>query len=128
VLRVGGRLALMDLIVPGEESTAAGAANNEIEIARDASHETTFFAAGLRALVERAGLRMIASEVDERTRTFDDWMQIAGWKQGDDAYAGTRTLMEKYAAGDASRFHARPLPDGDIEFVQTSLLLLAEKP
>jgi ubiquinone/menaquinone biosynthesis C-methylase UbiE len=128
VLRAGGRLALMDLIVPGEESVATGAANNEIEIARDASHEATFFAAGLRALAERAGLRMIASEVDERTRTFDDWMQIAGWKRGDDAYARTRALMEKYAAGDASRFHARALPDGDIEFVQTSLLLLAEKP
>jgi ubiquinone/menaquinone biosynthesis C-methylase UbiE len=127
VLRPGGRLALMDLIVPGEESAVAGAANNEIEIARDASHETTFFAEGLRALVERAGLRVLASEVDERTRTFDDWMQIAGWKPGDEAYARTRELMEKWMAGDVSRFHARPLPDGDIQFVQTSLLLVAEK-
>lgn len=127
VLRAGGRLALMDLIVPGEESAEAGAANNEIEIARDASHETTFFAAELRALAEGAGLRVIASEVDERTRTFDDWMRIAGWQRGDDAYARTRALMEKWMAGDAARFHARPLPDGDIEFVQTSLLLVAEK-
>ncbi len=127
VLHPGGRLALMDLVVPGEESAEVGAANNEIEIARDASHETTFFAAGLRALAERAGLRVIASEVDERTRTFDDWMQIAGWKLGDAPYASTRQLMEKWMVGDASRFLARPLPDGDIEFVQTSLLLVAEK-
>jgi ubiquinone/menaquinone biosynthesis C-methylase UbiE len=127
VLRAGGRLALMDLIVPGEESAEAGGANNEIEIARDVSHEATFFAAGLHALAQRAGLRVTASKVDERPRTFDDWMQIAGWKPGDPAYARTRALMEKYAAGDASRFHARTLPDGDIEFVQTSLLLLAEK-
>jgi ubiquinone/menaquinone biosynthesis C-methylase UbiE len=127
VLHPGGRLALMDLIVPGEESVEAGAANNEIEIARDASHETTFFAAGLRALVEHAGLRLISNEMDERTRTFSDWMQIAGWKPADAPYASTRVLMEKWMAGDVSRFHARPLPDGDIEFVQTSLLLLAEK-
>lgn len=128
VLRCGGRLALMDLIVPGEESAEAGAANNEIEIARDASHATTFFASGLRALVERAGLRLLACEVDQRTRQFNDWMAIAGWQPDDETYAQTRALMEKYAAGDVSRFHARPLPGGDIEFVQTSLLLVADKP
>lgn len=127
VLRRGGKLALMDLVVPGEESAEAGRANNEIEIARDASHETTFFAAGLRALVERAGLRVLASEVDQRTRQFNDWMAIAGWRPDDEAYARTRALMEQRMAGDVSRFHARLLPDGDIEFVQTSLLLLAKK-
>jgi len=127
VLRAGGRLALMDLIVPGEVLSAAGAANNEIEIARDASHETTFFAAELRARVEAAGLRVAAEQTDTRTRSFSDWMRIAGWEPGDAAYASTRALMEKYMPDDASRFHARPLPDGDIEFVQTSLLLVAEK-
>lgn len=127
VLRCGGRLAAMDLIVPGEESAEAGAANNEIEIARDASHATTFFASGLRALAERAGLRVLASAVDERLRQFNDWMAIAGWQPGDETYARTRELMVKYAARDVSRFHARPLPNGDIEFVQTSLLLVAEK-
>jgi ubiquinone/menaquinone biosynthesis C-methylase UbiE len=127
VLRRGGKLALMDLIVPGEESAEAGRANNEIEIVRDGSHETTFFAAGLHALIERAGLRVLAREVDERTRQYDEWMQIAGWQPGDEAYARTRALMEKWMAGDLSRFHARPLPDDDIEFVQTSLLLVAEK-
>lgn len=127
VLRPGGRLALIDLIVPGEESPEAGAANNEIEIVRDASHETTFFATGLRALVEATGLHAVASAEDERKRTFDDWMQIAGWRPGDEAYASTRALMEKHRAGNVSRFHACPLPNGDIEFVQTSLLLVAEK-
>jgi ubiquinone/menaquinone biosynthesis C-methylase UbiE len=127
VLRAGARLALMDLIVPGEVSLAAGAANNEIEIARDSSHERTFFAAELRALVETAGLRVRAEQTDTRTRLFNEWMRIAGWEPEDAAYASTRALMEEHMAGDAARFHARALADGDIEFVQTSLLLVAEK-
>lgn len=127
VLRRGGKLALMDLIVPGEVHATAGRANNEIEIARDASHETTFFAGELRGLVEAAGLRVVAEQMDDRTRGFNDWMQIAGWSVADAAYARTRGLMEASIAGDTARFHARLLADGDIEMVQTSLLLVAEK-
>ncbi|MGH9795161.1 MAG: class I SAM-dependent methyltransferase [Candidatus Acidiferrales bacterium] len=129
VLRAGGRLALMDMIVPGEVSRVAGEANNGIERVRDASHETTFFASGLRALVEGAGLRVAAEQVDERTRSFDDWMQIAGWQRGDAAYQRTRALMEAAIPGDLARFHTRAIPGStDLEFVQTSLLLVADKP
>ncbi len=127
VLGPGGRLALMDLIVPGEVSAEAGRANNEIEIARDASHEKTFFASELRALAESAGLRVTTDQMDTRTRLFNEWMRIAGWEPEEEAGRSTRALMEKHMAGDASRFHARTLADGDIEFVQTSLLLVAEK-
>ncbi len=128
VLRAGGRLALMDMIVPGEMSREAGEANNAIERARDASHETTFFAAGLRGLAEAAGLRVAGEQIDERTRSFDDWMQIAGWQRGDVAYQRTRALMEAAIPGDVSRFATRTIPGStDLEFVQTSLLLVAEK-
>ena len=127
VLRRGGKLALMDLIVPGEVDAEAGRVNNEIEIVRDASHENTFFAAELRALVEATGLRALAEQADDRTRGFNDWMQIAGWSVADPAYSRTRELMEESIAGDTSRFHARLLPNGDMEMVQTSLLLIAEK-
>ncbi len=127
-LRSGGKLALIDIIVPGEISRAAGQANNEIERVRDASHETTFFAAGLRGLVEAAGLRVAAEQIDERVRSFDDWMQIAGWQRGDVAYRRTRALMEAAIPGDVSRFHTRSIAGStDLEFVQTSLLLVAEK-
>lgn len=128
VLRAGGRLALMDMIVPGEVSPEAGEANNAIERVRDASHETTFFAAGLRGLVEAAGLRLAGEQIDERTRSFDDWMQIAGWQRGEGVYQRTRALIEAAMPGDASRFHTRIIPgSADLEFVQTSLLLVAGK-
>jgi ubiquinone/menaquinone biosynthesis C-methylase UbiE len=135
VVRPGGRVALMDLLAPDEPERAA--ANNEIERVRDASHVTTFRAADLRGLVESAGLRVREAQVAERPRSFDDWMQIAGWHLGDSAYHATRRMMEASIAGDTAGFRPRvvtaeaPSPvaaAGDIEFVQISLTLVAEKP
>jgi ubiquinone/menaquinone biosynthesis C-methylase UbiE len=135
VVRPGGRVALMDLLAPDEPERAA--ANNEIERVRDASHVTTLRAADLRGMVEAAGLRVLEGQVAERPRSFDDWMQIAGWHLGDSAYHATRRLMEASIAGDGAGFHPRlvtadsPSPfaaAGDIEFAQVSLALVAEKP
>ena len=128
VLRPGGRLALVDLIVPAGASSDV---HNRIERARDASHATTLTVPEFSALVEAAGLRLFALEITDRLRQFDDWMQIAGHAPGSPDYLATRHLMEADLSANASGFHARAtfssgsaLPA--IEFIQTSLFLLAE--
>jgi ubiquinone/menaquinone biosynthesis C-methylase UbiE len=130
----GGRIALMDLVAPEELERAA--ANNHIERVRDASHCTTLRPSEFRQLVESAGLRVRDSRIAERWRSFDDWMRIAGWEPSDAAYIETRRLMEASIAGDTAGFRPRvvttaePSPvaaAGDIEFLQVSMALVAER-
>lgn len=134
VVRPGGRVALMDLVAPEEAGRAA--ANNHIERVRDASHCTTLRPADFHALAEAAGLRVREDRLSERWRSFDDWMRIAGWEPGDAAYIETRRLMEAAIPGDTAGFRPRvviaaePSPvaaTGDIEFLQVSLALIAER-
>ena len=126
VVRPGGRLALVDIFVPDGCDPAVA---NAIERARDVSHTTTLRVHELHALCAAAGFRVTSSEAGERLRSFNDWMQIAGWVPGDAAYAATRRLMEAGVSADRSGFRPRPasVPGADFEFVQTSLFLIAEK-
>ena len=140
VLRPGGWLALVDICVPdAAEGARNGAAesvrefdadvNNAIEIARDASHVRTFRPAELRELAASAGLRIARGEPGARPRSFDDWMQIAGWKRGDAAYQETRRLMEQNIPHDRSGFapsRAANSPDNDLQWVQASYFLVAQ--
>lgn len=135
VVRRGGRIALMDLVAPDQPERAA--ANNAIERVRDASHATTLRLPDFRALVESAGLCTGEAQIAERPRSFDDWMQVAGWRRGDAAYTETRRLMKAAIPGEAAGFRPRIVTAaepsafaaiGDIEFVQISLALVAEKP
>jgi len=126
-LKPGGWLALVDIVAPDGFD---GKVNNAIEIARDASHVRTFTGAELQALAGQAGLRVAAGEPGTRPRLFDDWMQIAGWKRGDAAYAETRRLMEQNIAHDRSGFAPSRIgaaPDADLAWVQASFFLVAQK-
>lgn len=148
VLRPGGRVALVDMIVPeGGDSELS----NLIERTRDPSHARTLTANEFTALLEAAGFRPMASDTSERRRQFDDWMQIMGLAPGSSGYAAARRLMEASMPGDTAGFHPRfvdagttvaaaasgvgPAPGGEvasgarreIEFVQTSLFVVAEK-
>ena len=133
VVRRGGRVAAVDIIVP---EGADPEWNNRIERARDSSHARTLTPAELLALFEAAGLRVRAQEVGERLRRFDHWMQTVGWPPGTPAYAETRCLMAASVARDLSGFCPRLVPASsgsaaaaqrEIEFVQTSLFMVAEK-
>jgi len=132
VTRPGGRAAIADLIVP--DDPAAADLNNRIERARDASHVRTLAADEICALLEDAGFAVRASEISERPRSFDDWMRIAGWELRDPAYGETRRLMEFSIAGDAAGFHPRIAETvnsaslRDIEYIQTSLFVVADRP
>jgi ubiquinone/menaquinone biosynthesis C-methylase UbiE len=125
VLRPGGTLALVDIIVPsGADSSAA----NAIERARDASHETTFTEPELLRLFAEAGLRVVRTQSAARERSFDDWMRIAGWSPKDGAYHLTRRLLEAHLERDTSGFAPRRCPgSADLAFTQPSLFLIALK-
>ncbi|HJY87383.1 MAG TPA: class I SAM-dependent methyltransferase [Candidatus Acidoferrales bacterium] len=124
VLRRGGRVAIADLIVP---EGANPEWNNRIERARDSSHATTLTLAELHGLLRAAGLDVVATELLERQRRFDDWMAIIGSPEGTPAYVKTRGLMEASLANDAAGFHPRQTERNEIEFVQTSALVVAER-
>ncbi len=137
LLRPGGRLGLVDLIVPSGGSAEADRrrieANTEIERARDASHTRTLLAEELRRLTESAGFRVLGSELEKHPRSFDDWMEVGGWKPGDAAYATTRRLMEASMPGDTAGFHPRLVSNVGsseepvLEYDQTSIRLVAER-
>ena len=130
VLKPGGRVGLLDIIVP--EDTRAAEKNNAIEHARDASHVRTFPKTELEAILQAAGFRIQASESGTQSRSFDHWLSVAGWRRGDRAYDETRRLMEATLADDGAGFHPRlgAASGGegpDIEFVQTTLFLAGAK-
>lgn len=133
VVRPGGRVALLDLIAPEEPGRAE--LNNRIEIARDQSHVRTLSPSEFEPLLGQVGFQLCRQEVKERLRSFDDWMQIAGWKQGDPAYTRTRELMEGTTRDDAAGFRPRFTGEqraeagagNDLGFTQISLFLIAEK-
>jgi ubiquinone/menaquinone biosynthesis C-methylase UbiE len=130
VLRPGGRLVLLDMVVPDDSAKAE--ASNGIERVRDASHTRTFAPRELAALLEANGFRVLSRERQQLPRSFDNWMSVAGWKRGDAAYEETRRLMEASISEDKTGFFPRYGEAGsdaapDIEFMQSSMYFVAEK-
>jgi ubiquinone/menaquinone biosynthesis C-methylase UbiE len=124
VLRPGGRAGIADLIVPaGADAELA----NRIERMRDPSHARTLTSSEILGLVAGAGLRTIASELDERRRDFDDWLRIAGWGPADEAYRHTRRLLETTLDDDRAGFRPALAAGGKLAFSQISFFLIAEK-
>jgi peptide/nickel transport system ATP-binding protein len=128
VVRRGGRLAMVDMVVPDGADPARA---NAIERARDRSHVRTLTVREFSSLVAQAGFRLRTIRQDERPRDFDDWMIVAAVAPADPAWAETRRLMEAAISDDAAGFHPR-LVAGEsgatkLEFTQTSLFVLAEK-
>jgi hypothetical protein len=125
VVRPGGRLGLADLIVPlGADAKKSDA----MEIARDPSHAATLSAIQLRGLFATTGLRVVAEERCENVRSFEEWMRVGGHEKGGNVYAEVEAMMEATLAGDSAGFHPRRNEKGELEYVQTTLFLIAEKP
>lgn len=129
VVRAGGRLALVDMVVLREEDSAAV---DEIERARDASHRHTFLRTEFSEAVENAGFHVHEVETLERVRLFSEWMRGASWLPADPAWRNTQRLMEEGLPAGAAGFRGRRIPgengaDPEIEFVQTCLFLAAAK-
>jgi ubiquinone/menaquinone biosynthesis C-methylase UbiE len=125
VTKPGGRIGLADLIVPlGGDAKRCDA----IEIARDPSHASTLSGIQLRGLFATTGLRVVAEERCENLRTFDEWMRAAGFEKGSSVYGEVQAMLEATIADDAAGFHPRRNEAGDLEYTQTTLFLVAEKP
>jgi len=134
VLRPGGRAGVLDMLVP-EDPHAAGR-RNRIEVARDPSHTRALPQSEIEKLFRDAGLRMIANELDQHTRSFDQWLHVAGWHRGDREYVETRRMLEAtMKSGEDTGFYPKfapvdpqatdPVPD--IELQQTSVFVAGEK-
>jgi len=133
VLKPGGRAGVLDIFVPEDPKIAE--INNRIERLRDPSHTRTLSKSELDKMFAAAGLRILATEVEEHPRSFDHWLLVAGWKRGDAAYIETRRLMEATMADDGANFHPRYAPSDannpgeipDIAIINTSQSTAAEK-
>jgi ubiquinone/menaquinone biosynthesis C-methylase UbiE len=131
VVKRDGRVGIIDIVVP--EDPARAEAANRIEIARDPSHTRSLGRKDFDAMLAAAGLRILASEVQELPRMFDHWMHVAGRRRGDPAYIETRRLMEATMANDFAGFHPRYADTNtsgeapDIHMANTALFLAAEK-
>lgn len=127
VVRAGGVVAVMDLVVPpGADAEFC----NRIERARDRSHTRTLTRDELLDRLASAGLRVVANQPSQRLRSFGEWMHIAGWGLNDPAYVQTRRLMEADCEENLSGFRPRRQPTAeathaDLEFTQTSLAVVA---
>jgi ubiquinone/menaquinone biosynthesis C-methylase UbiE len=134
VLRRGGKFGLLDMVVP--ENQAHAEKNNAIERARDVSHTRTLPCSEFESLFVRCGFRIIAKDTAKRTRSFDDWMRVAGWKRKDPAYEESRRLLEASIPGDTAGFQPRILAEPakessdnrpDIEMTQSAAFFVAQK-
>jgi len=126
VLRPGGRVAIADIIVP---EGPGGAIQNAIERARDPSHTNAQSVAQFHTLIRDAGLRLLSEESRQHWYDFNLWMRNAGIAPGDADYVQVRRMMEKIMAHDVSGLQPRHSEKTDgLEFLHTTLLLVAEKP
>jgi len=133
VVKRGGRVGVIDIVVPDDPARAEAA--NRMEIARDASHTRSLARRDFEQIFSATGLRVRASEVHVMPRMFDHWLHVAGWHRGDAAYAETRRLMVATMADDFAGFHPRyaaadaekPEAERTIEMVNTAMFIAAEK-
>jgi ubiquinone/menaquinone biosynthesis C-methylase UbiE len=126
VAMAGGRVAVADIFIP---PPGRAEAHTAIERMRDSSHTRALGPEELPGLLEGAGLRVREVKQTTEDRSFNNWLSVAGWKPGDEAYRATRRLMEESINGDAAGFHARRPADGgdDILFTHSVMFVVAEK-
>ncbi len=125
VTRPGGRVGLADLIVPRGGSIDR---TNVIERLRDPSHASTLNAIQLRTMFAAAGLRVVAEEDCENVRSFEEWMSVGGFAKDSETYRAVEAEMAKSIPDDAAGFHPRRTESGALEYTQTTIFLVAEKP
>lgn len=134
VVRRGGRVGVIDVCAP--EDAKAAELNNRIDRLRDPSHTRSLPQSEFEKLFAAAGLRVTAVEIEGHPRSFDNWLHVAGWHRGDDAYEATRRLMESTIPGDSAGFHPKFSQSGtdahdsrpDIHMVNTAVYIAARNP
>jgi ubiquinone/menaquinone biosynthesis C-methylase UbiE len=105
VLKPGGRVGIIDIVVPDAQGASEQA--NAIEIARDRSHTKSLRRGEFAALLEQAGLKTLDTKFEDYARSFDHWLHVAGWHRGDAQYEEARRLMEAQIEHDTAGFHPK---------------------
>jgi ubiquinone/menaquinone biosynthesis C-methylase UbiE len=122
-LRPGGRIAVADIVADPDPAVAA--AQNHLERLRDPSHTRMPALEELAALLQRAGLTIVASESREIERPLAPWLDQA------DALAATRAaigaeLAAELAGGAPTGFQPREV-DGEMRFVHRMASVVAAR-
>jgi ubiquinone/menaquinone biosynthesis C-methylase UbiE len=133
VVKRGGRVGLIDIVVPEEPKVRE--LNHRIEYIRDHSHSRSLTQPEFETLMKEAGLRITATDIREHPRTFDHWMHVAGWKRSDLEYIEARRLMVSSIEDDGAHFHPRFQSPGvtqpgaapDLYMINTGICIAAEK-
>jgi ubiquinone/menaquinone biosynthesis C-methylase UbiE len=124
VVRVGGRVALTDMAARDGSDREL---HTRIEQARDASHTMALFAAEFRKYLEDANMRVISSELVEKTRNFEVWMNAMKVPHGTAEYAETRRLLEGTMEKDEAGMRPRFDDEGQLEYSLPVINIVAEK-
>jgi ubiquinone/menaquinone biosynthesis C-methylase UbiE len=124
VVRVGGRVALADMVARDGSDRDL---HTRIERARDASHTLALFSAEFRKYLEDANMRVISSELVEKSRNFEVWMNAMKVPRGTKEYAETRRLLEGTMENDAAGMRPRFNDQGQLEYSLPVTNIVAEK-
>lgn len=126
VLRLGGRLAVVDNVVPGgdAESDAAGAYVNAFEKLRDPSHGRALSLAEWLQAFADAGLTVEHHEVADKPMTFTPWAKRMG--ANEETIAELRRLLQE-APPAAAAYFTLGEEDGDLVFSLQEGLIIGRK-
>ena len=124
VVRACGRVALTDMAARDGSDRDL---HTRIEQARDASHTMALFSGEFREYLENANMRVISSELVEKTRNFEVWMNAIKVPHGTAAYAETRSLLEGTMKNDAAGMRPRFNDEGQLEYSLPVINIVAEK-
>jgi ubiquinone/menaquinone biosynthesis C-methylase UbiE len=124
VVRVGGRVALADMVARDGSDRDL---HTRIEKARDASHTLALFAGEFRTYLENAGMRVISTDLMEKTRNFEVWMNAMKVGRGTPEYAETRRLLEGTFGNDAAGMRPKINDTGEIEYSLPVINIVGEK-
>lgn len=121
VLRPGGRLGLVDMVAPDDPASARFF--NQLEQARDASHQRALSTGEWLALVEANGLQIRTWEVTEEQSSWSQWLNPIPA----DAPAAARALALARTAGPDLAGVVLATAEGDLIIRKRRLILVAEK-
>ena len=123
VLRPGGRLAVVDNVVPDEPRAAAFV--NGFERYRDPSHVRCLSLSEWEADFEAAGLRVSHREVADKPMRFSGW--VANMSVPDERAAELRAMLRS-APPEAQAFLLPAFSEEDASFRLAEALLIGDKP
>lgn len=124
IVKRGGRVALADMVARDGSDREM---HTRIEQARDASHTKALFAAEFYEMLQSAGMKILTSELVEKTRDFDVWMNAMKVPPGTAAYAETRALLEGTMKKDEAGMRPRVNAEGKLEYSLPVINIVAEK-